>query len=552
MVSKEEMEAILAPIGIPEMALLAVESLHCIGFLTIIKFPAYNEEVRREKMYVVLDPKWLAGLLCTVVSVKNEFIKNGILTYNELSVLWKKFPSTLHEPLIQLLSNLDVLLKLDDQRLLIPSLFPDFRPDSIVMSYNGGDVIRRSYMLDPGVLMPVGVMGKVISTAHRIGNIRTAWRTGCVGLKDGILFCVCRDMVGESLTLHLIVSAPAAATYSHDDDFFTNSQSSLSLTSLSSSSSSFSSSSSLLSPPSQPTFQSLLLFFRRLQDVIRNIYTEFYHLNFSEIIPLDDDCSDWCNMQAAGQAFLKKSQTVRSLKGNLPRLDVICPDLLLEGSTIVIPRSNLEILETISITDQGAIHKAMYTISVDSRKEVAIKQFKLDVSKDESIHPLAAFAAIHHEVYLMDSLKFPNIVSLLGVCVEEQPPWIVMEYCKGGDLFGQLTDPSGLLSALAEFFLFFEKGYALTDKIPIWDLLYPYINVIFKKLGDIIDLGAKSKVPKLAMLLGYLKEEVKNGLRSAAEHWELRTESTLAKFENFKQKVYSFFIFQENLLKIIP
>ena len=39
----------------------------------------------------------------------------------------------------------------------------------------------------------------------------------------------------------------------------------------------------------------------------------------------------------------------------------------------------------------------------------------------------------------MSSLSHPNIVRLLGVCVEVRPLWVIMELVSGGELLSQLV-----------------------------------------------------------------------------------------------------------------
>ncbi len=43
-------------------------------------------------------------------------------------------------------------------------------------------------------------------------------------------------------------------------------------------------------------------------------------------------------------------------------------------------------------------------------------------------------ADFHKEVKIMSRLKDPNIVRVLGVCIQEEPLCMVVEYMKYGDL----------------------------------------------------------------------------------------------------------------------
>ena len=86
-----------------------------------------------DDLYFV-DPRWLCDLMSTVVTIeeRNPFIKNGILTQAELSLLYrsKQFPSEFLDQYLVLLDRFEIALPLDQakNRILIPSMLPDVQP----------------------------------------------------------------------------------------------------------------------------------------------------------------------------------------------------------------------------------------------------------------------------------------------------------------------------------------------------------------------------------------------------------------------------------------
>ena len=55
------------------------------------------------------------------------------------------------------------------------------------------------------------------------------------------------------------------------------------------------------------------------------------------------------------------------------------------------------------------------------------------------------------ELSVMLQLHHPNLMRLFGVCVEEQPAWLVMEVMRGRCLNDELTDPLGFVAMLEAF-----------------------------------------------------------------------------------------------------
>ena len=98
-----------------------VRSLHFIDAVVEIKWLEYEGDALVERVYVIGNPKWLADLLRTIVTVCGGAVKNGVTTRKQLIGLWSQFKCET-EQLIQLMGQLDVMVPLEEEgeRFLIP------------------------------------------------------------------------------------------------------------------------------------------------------------------------------------------------------------------------------------------------------------------------------------------------------------------------------------------------------------------------------------------------------------------------------------------------
>ena len=78
---------------------------------------------------VVLDPLWLSNQLCTLISFDKDFIKQGLLTQNELLKAWKEIPQKNHESIIKLLCELGICFSVNDDEWLFPCKLPAGMPN---------------------------------------------------------------------------------------------------------------------------------------------------------------------------------------------------------------------------------------------------------------------------------------------------------------------------------------------------------------------------------------------------------------------------------------
>lgn len=74
---------------------------------------------------VILDPQWIADLLSTVISLKHNYIKEGVLDESVLPHLWKLYPRDLHADLLSLLKRFEIVLPMATAgKFMVPSMLP--------------------------------------------------------------------------------------------------------------------------------------------------------------------------------------------------------------------------------------------------------------------------------------------------------------------------------------------------------------------------------------------------------------------------------------------
>ena len=484
------------------------ESLHAIGSLLRVTWmgPAptltvggtseEDDQLFTENEYLMLDPMWLADLMKTIVTVRHAYVRNGLIQQSQITELWKVagYPTELHGVLLELLSDLDILIKYEGDQYMVPFLLPENRPDHVELSVKGGGIaIRRTYHLSAtnfGIHgeeegdkrerrenFPVGVMGKVLSGCLRWSkSVRFIWRDGCVAVSnEGVSFSVRSERVDGRPALHLIVNhlhmSKEGGTGENQEK---------------------------PAPPGVVGFEIVVRFFQRMLSLFRNVLEDFYHLEYVEIVPIDDDCSDWCRLSdvmkevcrdqgSQDPSILEQNQSDSDHRAPVDfvqlnktkkfvRCDVVCPDLIFSNWLETIPKKRLRLVEG----EQGILGKGSYGIvvrgflSVENCKKneikVAVKILNLSGGEEEGANREWEFIqSLRHELFIMSALRHPNLVGLHGVCMMEKRegaggrlPWLVLELVEGGDLYEQLVDPFSVDTHLQFALGQFEKAYNAT------------------------------------------------------------------------------------------
>ena len=93
----------------------------------------YDERKHNLHELYFVDPRWLCDLMSKIAVTISPFVKNGILYFEDIPMLFndKRFPWQYFEQFLTLLDRFEIALALDNQRVLVPSILPDERPKEL-------------------------------------------------------------------------------------------------------------------------------------------------------------------------------------------------------------------------------------------------------------------------------------------------------------------------------------------------------------------------------------------------------------------------------------
>ena len=299
--SWDDVRSMLPFIGNEDSLKMIIRSLHTIGAIVEVKWYEYKGDDLKERAYVVTDPKWLADLMKSVVTIGGSVVKCGVISKKQLlSLFSKQFQCDL-ETLIRLMCQLDVTVEMDEgERYLVPCMLADTKADNVTLKCkNPRWTFRRSYFISDGKSVPVGVMGKVIAISMRWGRVVSAWKDGCVVTRDDVWYSVRRNWV------HIPKKRVGSVSFAPMTDGVHI----------------------VMSSNSDGSTSESRVSFVRFRQLISNVLCEFYHVTSSEVIPTDDDCDDWCTLDEMAAAIKEKNCVVTTHKGEQKRIDTLCCDL---------------------------------------------------------------------------------------------------------------------------------------------------------------------------------------------------------------------------------
>ena len=192
--------------------------MNCVGGIVLVDWDSYEGNKRIRSTFVIVRPSWLVDMFKTVVTMRHNYVKDGIISIESLRKCWKEYDLSMHDLLLEALEKFDVVCRLSgrggDNKVIVPCLLPDCAPDDFfgwtqngeralcclggvggvdgtMMKEEIGDsscsTFRRSFVLKiqqsekrEKRSLPVGVMGKVLCSMFQWGKVRYAWKTGCV------------------------------------------------------------------------------------------------------------------------------------------------------------------------------------------------------------------------------------------------------------------------------------------------------------------------------------------------------------------------------------
>jgi len=141
------------------------------------------------------------------------------------------------------------------------------------------------------------------------------------------------------------------------------------------------------------------------------------------------------------------------------------------------------------------------------------------------------------EMAMMMQLSHCNVVKLYGVCVEEQPPWLVLELMEGGTLADQLFDPLGVKSGLDQFDDSFQQAYIQGLRGCSDSLGITLEGTMADLLGENVMKKMKKLEEKTQMHCVELREGMKEVMRKYDDHWRLRSRESNNLCQESRRKV---------------
>lgn len=89
---------------------VAIDVLHLLG--SVVRF---KESAAGLENYVILNPQWVTKIFSTIVTTKQNFVRDGVIDVaNLFTQLWRPFPPKLHPLLLNLLESFEIVFKLPD------------------------------------------------------------------------------------------------------------------------------------------------------------------------------------------------------------------------------------------------------------------------------------------------------------------------------------------------------------------------------------------------------------------------------------------------------
>jgi leucine-rich repeat kinase 2 len=384
------MECGLAAGDVPEVA----EYLHSLG--VIIYFGDRDSGLAD---IVITDPEFLTKLMATIVTTKANFVQDGVLQHSALPQIWREptYPATIHPLLLTLLQKFEICFNLGRDSSLFPVLLPHERPDFELLwppleRYLAEETnvqFDRIYQFD---FVPPGLVSRLIVRLLHSSEGKRYWRNGA--------------LVEQPNRNHALV------------EFF-------------------------------PTLKQLSIkvrgkvalkpadLLRTITETFETLLTSWYNINrFGKSVP----CRH-CLLNRLEQPTVfsyeeledmaaREQWMVHCQNGGQLALDILVPDLAMadfDGHRIEF--NDVQIEKELATGGFGVIYKGLW-----NKKVVAVKKLKEERLQDFT----KAYDNFRREVWLMSSLKHPNIVCLEAYTVK--PFSMIMEFLPCGDLYAFLHD----------------------------------------------------------------------------------------------------------------
>jgi len=430
---------------------VATSLLHNLG--SLIHFG--DDEKLRD--IIILHPQWLTDVMSSVFTTKANFVKNGILSHVDLPLIWRPpvFPVHLHSFLITLLNRFEIAfsftnpssegidttckeeLGVEEGYSLIPCLLPPDRPFNLEEDWpprtpnDGISEFGRIYKFS---FVPSGFFGRVMVRllGFKLQTARKYWKHGL------IIFNYPEKLMVEYFPDHRQMKVTIRTESVPDDDHDLDSGIEGSI---------------LLGKSEEASyFQTLsLLVFAAIDSLVN----DWYELDVTVSVPCTHCVSsshhgppylfDFQDLQLAlfqpGVSYVTCAATDAPVS---VRIDQLVPDVALvhlDGFSIDI--NELEFGELVDSGSFSEVYKGVWkgaTLGGKQSPVVAIKKFTFgEEVMPEANETVSAIEDFLNEIWIMSGLKHPNIVPLLGFCLD--PCCIVSEFMDNGNLLHYLQSP---------------------------------------------------------------------------------------------------------------
>lgn len=372
----------------------------------------YNQ--KKLKSIVVVDPQWLSEVMSSVISFKTNW-KDGVLKHELLSFVWKGFPPSVHQDLINILVKFEVIYPIRglENTSIVPSMLPQSRSHEIdeLFSKLGNDKsiqkIERTYRFN---FIPLGLFGKLIVKLYHHHD----------------LYC-------HSPTLESLIVSPNEIAQDIVDDLEDSDNHKILVER------------SLIEGNEQALITYYgsgdnisvlnILVYRKenskrfniiakIVDMIEEILKTSFQRNENDVVRYIGYNSDFISVNETIDSILNGDTYIDFKKHGQIKIEDVAPDLFLSD----VPR-----VETVEIGDKiGEGEAAIVYHGFINGKEAAIKELKK--SDFDSRHHV--YSQFQKEVNILKDIDHPNIVKLIGINTSSLQ--IFLEYIPGKDLFSLL------------------------------------------------------------------------------------------------------------------
>jgi Leucine-rich repeat (LRR) protein/GTPase SAR1 family protein len=156
---------------------IATEFLHDVGVLIHFKDPLLKD-------FVFLNPQYLANVMSSVITLKHQFVKDGLLKHSNLPHIWSHYPQENYPLLLKVLQKFEIMFKMPSENSeevsLIPSLLPVEQPAGVAEqwpSFWPETSLSRVYQFK---FLPLGFFSRLMTRALHLPGLTPLfyWSTG--------------------------------------------------------------------------------------------------------------------------------------------------------------------------------------------------------------------------------------------------------------------------------------------------------------------------------------------------------------------------------------